>query len=322
MRSRFLLLPLLLALPALAKDRVEQNEPPVITHYPPGVAYAGSPVPIYAEVTDKTGKLKKVSLFYALSQQNVPVEVPMKKVRGDRYSGLIPANFFSGMSKVWYFVSAVDSFDDKQDTSWYPVLIKRPDAEKSQPDQPAAEGAPAQAGSAASAGSSGRPVPPKAKLITSASAPGGIGAGTVITGLVVAGGAGAAVALSDSGGGDGDGGGGGFDPANAIAVTANGNGSGGFASGPQDRTVDGSGVVGGRTITGVRVTVNYQAYTLQDQFQIVYQGRVLADSGLRSGSGTIVGTGGGSSPLVTIRVLTPSGGTLWNWNAKVEYSAR
>ena len=51
-----------------------------------------------------------MALFYALSQQQVPVKLRMKRTGNGKYSGLIPANFFSSMSKVWYFVEARDSF--------------------------------------------------------------------------------------------------------------------------------------------------------------------------------------------------------------------
>ncbi len=309
-------------------DRIEQNEPPSITHYPSVVAYRGQPIPVYARVRDETGKIRKVSLFYALSQQNVPLEVPMKKVRGDRYSGLIPANFFSEASKIWYFIRARDSFDDLGETTWYPVLIKDPERTRTQEEQAAETAEAAQGAEAASAGTAGSAGPPGIVFpqgaVAASSTGGGIGAGTVIGGVLVGGAiAGGAIALSDSGGDDedgGSGGGGGFDPSSTVIVNATGSASGGFASGPQDQTVNGSGAVGGRPISGIRATVNYQAYNVVDRFQIVYQGNVIADSGNVSGSGTITGTSGGTSPNVVIRVLTPSSGTAWDWSARVEYS--
>lgn len=330
-----------LALSAAAKDRIEQNEAPEISHFPPGVAYVGQPIPIYAEVTDKTGKVRKVSVSYALSQQQVPVEVPMKKVSGNRYSGLIPSNFFSGHSKVWYFVSATDSFDERQDTTWYPVLIKNPDSEKSQPDQASAEQAPAQAGSAASAGSPGREPPAEAKLVADTDRD-GVGAGTVLVGLVLLGGGGAAVALASDSGGD-EGGGGGFDPSTAKGVVRSASGSS-----SRETAIDLSAAAGGKTVTGVRVTINYDAKGTPDRFQAIYEGRVIADSGVVTGAGQVQGSGSGRSTVCTIQVqVGGSAGVVfagstghshspvptptpkpsapsatWSWNANVEVSTQ
>ncbi len=323
-----------------ADEKIEQNEPPVINHFPTLIAYRGQPVPVYARVSDKTGKVKEVSLFYALSQQKAPLKVPMKLVQGNRYSGLIPANFFGESSKVWYFVEARDSFDDKAETTWCPVTIKDPNRERTQGEEEVAQtsaqatkttgtqGAagktsPGTAGTAGSAGPAGTTFPAGA-IPTTAASGGGIGAGTVVGGVLVAGAVGGGIAIASGGGGGGDdddgGGGSGFDPSSTVIVNANGNASGGFSSGPQDRTIDGSSQVGGRTITGVRVTLNYEAFSIADQFQIIYQGDVIADSGVVSGSGSIQGTAGGSSASVVIRVLTPSSSTAWEWSARVEYS--
>ncbi len=320
------------ALAAPAATRIEQNEPPQIAHFPTITAFRGQPVPVYAQVTDRTGRIKTVSLFYALSEQQAPIEVRMKRVGGDRYSGLIPANFFAAASKVWYFIEARDSFDDKAETTWFPVAIKDPDTEPTQSENAPAENATrtagtksgaartADAGTAGSAGPSGQAFPQGA-VATSTAGGGGIGVGTVVGGVLIAGGIGAAVS---SGGGDdgGGGGGGGFDPGSAVIVNASGAASGGFAGGPQDEAVDGSGAVAGKSVTGVRCTLDYQAFSIADRFQILYQGGVIADSGLVSGSGSIQGTAGGGSAQVVIRVLTPSGGTAWNWSATLEISAR
>lgn len=317
-----------------ADEKIEQNEPPVINHFPTLIAYRGQPVPVYARVSDKTGKVKEVSLFYALSQQKAPLKVPMKLVQGNRYSGLIPANFFGESSKVWYFVEARDSFDDKAETTWFPVTIKDPNRERTQTEEEAAqtttEAAKTQTaasktspGTAGSAGPAGTTFPAGA-IPTTAATGGGIGAGTVVGGVLVAGAVGGGIAIAGGGGGGGDdddgGGGSGFDPSSTVIVNANGNASGGFSSGPQDRTIDGSSQVGGRPITGVRVTLNYEAFGIADQFQIIYGGDVIADSGVVSGSGSIQGTAGGSSASVVIRVLTPSSSTAWEWSARVEYS--
>ena len=42
---------------------IEQNEPPLISHVPPGMAYIGQPIPIYARVTDQTGKVRNFPIL-------------------------------------------------------------------------------------------------------------------------------------------------------------------------------------------------------------------------------------------------------------------
>lgn len=306
-----------------AADRIEQNLPPEISHIPTAIGFRGQPIPIYANVKDKTGKLKSVSLFYTLSQQKAPLEVRMKKVKGSRYSGLIPANFFNESTKIWYYIEARDSFDDKGETTWMPVVIKDPDAERVQEATEAAVEPveKAAAGTSGSAGSTAQPIP--AGAVTSAEASsGGIPTGVWIGAGVLAAGGGIAIAAGSGGGSDDDGGGGGFDPANTVSVSANQSASGGFSSGAQDTAIDGSGAVAGKTVTGVRVTLNYEAFDIPDRFQIIYQGNVIGDTGEVSGNNTIQEIAGGSSPQVIIRVLTPSGGTSWEWNATVEFSAK
>ncbi len=128
--------------------------------------------------------------------------------------------------------------------------------------------------------------------------------------------------------------GGGGDGGDTVTVTdtgtagaggssgASGSGSGGFADTAQDQVIDGSSQIGNRKVTGVKVTLNYEAYSIPDQFQIRYEDKPIGDTGNISGNGTLVRSASGSSPIVVIRVLTPQGGTSWNWSATVEYSVQ
>jgi hypothetical protein len=272
-----------------AQERIETNEPPVITHVPVVTATRGQPIPVEAQVKDNTGDITSVSLFYALSQQAAPIEVPMKATGMNQYAGTIPANFFAQSKNVWYYIQAKDSFEDSAQTTWFPVEIQD-QQEKEQPKQGLSKGTK-------------------------------IAIGAVAVAALVGGGI--AIAANNSGGSDDDDAEG-FDPTRAVDVTQSGASSGGFSTEPQDRTIDGSGAVAGRTITGIRATLNYEAFTIEDQFQIIYEGDVIADSGVVSGSGTIQGVAGGSSPIVIIRVITPSSDmmTVWEWNARIEYSVQ
>lgn len=99
-------------------------------------------------------------------------------------------------------------------------------------------------------------------------------------------------------------------------------GSGGYSAAPQDQTIDGTAALAGRTVTGVRVTLNYDAYSIPDEFQIVYGGGAVATTGNTSGAGVLNGNGSGNSPIVTIRVITRDTSTSWNWSARVEYTVQ
>lgn len=99
-------------------------------------------------------------------------------------------------------------------------------------------------------------------------------------------------------------------------------GSGGYSAAPQDQTIDGTSALAGRIVTGVKVTLDYIAYGIPDEFQIMYGGSVLKSSGNISGSGTLVASGVGNSPVITIRVITRDTSTSWKWNARAEYSVQ
>lgn len=106
-----------------------------------------------------------------------------------------------------------------------------------------------------------------------------------------------------------------------IEVNATGSASGGYASGPQDQTIDASSQLVGYTVSGVSVNLNYEAYSVPDEFQIIYEGRVIYDSGVVSGSSSPTADATGTSPYVTIRVLTRDSGTAWFWSASVSFVA-
>jgi len=292
--------------PAYAAD---ETESPAISHFPTLVGYRGQPIPVYANIESTIAPLESVELYFAQTPEDVSTKIPMKAAPGDRYSGAIPATFFSGSDKIWYLVAAVDTATNITQTRWYPVTINNPEVDQ-------ADGSTVDSTLPAGTGSAG----PEGSAIPAGKTTGvsygkfGYKEAGLLAGAVVVG----AVAVDSLSGGGG--GGSGFDDSNTISVPASGRSSGGFSSGPQDTIINGTAQVGGRTIRGVRVTVFYSAYTVPDQFQIIYEGSKIADSGVVSGSDSIQGTGRGSSPIVTIRVLTPRGGTAWDWSATVEFS--
>lgn len=100
-----------------------QNEPPVITHKPMVAAVRGQPVTVLANVTDDSGLVKSVTLFYSLSKDAAPFRVVMKPSAGSVYYGTIPQNMLTGDS-VSYYIEAMDHVDATSETPWYVVEIK------------------------------------------------------------------------------------------------------------------------------------------------------------------------------------------------------
>ncbi|RJP71460.1 MAG: hypothetical protein C4532_07455 [Candidatus Abyssobacteria bacterium SURF_17] len=157
---------------------------------------------------------------------------------------------------------------------------------------------------------------------------GGMGAGLQISpGQAAVGGgavaaAGVAAVAAQGGGGGGD-----SAPAAAETASVTASESGLFSPTPIDTEINGASVIGFRTVTGVDVRVLCDPFTVPDQFQIIYQGNVIGDTGMvgedlgDAGENILlIGTATGSSSVVTIRVISGPLGTDWHWDARVIYS--
>jgi hypothetical protein len=104
----------------------------------------------------------------------------------------------------------------------------------------------------------------------------------------------------------------------SVSVTQSSSASGGQSPQPKDFVI--TGLMAGKTVIGVKVTLNYESYGIPDGFEIIYGGNVIGGTGgLVSGNGTIIRTASGSDSTVTIRVTSPRGGTAWNFSVKVEF---
>jgi len=306
---------------------------PLIRHAPLTTVVRGDPATVVAQIECPNGLIEKSSVHVKVTELGRPFPIAMKPVEPPgTYQATVPVSLLKGVARFWYYVEGVSMGAQRTQTHWYPVRII---------DAHASSGAAGGLGSspAAAAASEGG----KGTLLW-------IAGGTVLVG-------GAAVAVSGSTGDDSsasgsgksattavieqpgssgggnddtprrrrivdDGGGTGFDPGQTVTVSASGTASGGFSTLPQDQVIDGTSVVGFQTVTGIRCTLDFEAYSIPDQFQIIYEGAVLADSGDTSGGGQIQGTAGGTSPMVTIRVITASGGTAWDWSALLEISVQ
>jgi hypothetical protein len=113
-------------------------------------------------------------------------------------------------------------------------------------------------------------------------------------------------------------------PPDTVNVTAAE--SGVHSPAPIDREIDGSAVIAGRTVVRVAVRVLCDPFTVPDRFQIIYMGNVIGDTGMVGedlgdpGENILLtGTANGTSPTVTIRVMTGPLGTDWHWDARVTY---
>lgn len=150
---------------------------------------------------------------------------------------------------------------------------------------------------------------------------GGMGASAISPGQAAAGGAAAAAAGIAAVATNGSGGGSSPPPATITASE-----SGSYSPTPIDTIIDGRSVTGNHTVTKVDVSVLCDPHTVADQFQIIYQGNVIADTGMvgqdLGDPGEDIplnGSASGSSPFVTIRVVSGPLGTDWHWDATVTY---
>jgi len=135
--------------------------------------------------------------------------------------------------------------------------------------------------------------------------------------------AGAVVAAAAAGGG---GGGGTRSPSPPETVIVTAGASGNYDPNPQDTVIDGSSAIGTRTVTSVSVRMLCDPFTVPDRFQILYMGNIIGDTGMVGedigdpGEDILLtGSADGSSPIVTIRVISGPLGTDWNWDARVVY---
>lgn len=166
-----------------------------IIHSPATFAIKGQSLTLRAKVAGGSGGIDNVILYYALFRDAAPFRVSMASSGMDMYVGTIEAGLLSGLSSLSYYIEAQDKSGSLEETPWYDVQFRDPDA------APAAETKPA------GASANNRPSPK-----SSSASDEGISGMTVglIAGGAVALGAGAYL-LADSGGDsdDGDGGGGG-----------------------------------------------------------------------------------------------------------------
>lgn len=171
-----------------------------ITHAPASFAIRGQALTLRAKVSGGAGGVENVTLYYALFRDAAPFRVAMASSGMDMYVGTIEAGLLSGLASISYYIEAQDREGSMEETPWYDVQFKNPDAADTPPTR--------------------SPVPtPVAPSGSRVSAPASSGDDEGMSGLTIGLIAGGAVAvgagayfISDSGGSsdsdDGDGGGG------------------------------------------------------------------------------------------------------------------
>jgi hypothetical protein len=111
--------------PVLAQ--AANNQPPQVSHQPVTAAVRGQGLTLKAKVTDDHAKVQAVTLYYTLSKDAAPFQVPMKPVGLDLYLGTIEA----GINSLSYYIEAQDELGAAVETPWRVIEIR--DA-KSPPD--------------------------------------------------------------------------------------------------------------------------------------------------------------------------------------------
>ena len=281
---------------------------PTISHEAIKVAIPGDPLTVIANVSSDT-PIENVYLHFTQSKDISPTKVKMKSTGVGAYFGSIPASFTRSGSSLNYYIEASDKNGEWKESPWFKVSLNKRMAAAPRPQ------------------TSPKPVTPKSpapykradqESITDSKWfwPAIIGGGIAVVGAV-------ALSSSDSGGGSSttvvD-----TTPTgpteNSLRVGASDNQSTPSLALPRDTVIDASGALAGRTVTSVRVTMNYNpADTGGERFTVTYNGSTIIDTGVVTSPGQAVAEVSGSSTQVIISVLESSegenGGFNYNWDA-------
>lgn len=114
------------AVAAVVCAQEKKDLPPAIKHEPVRAAVRDQPVTVLATVTDDSGNVKSVTLFYSLSKDAAPFRSIMKSSGTSTYYGTIPGSMVSGADSLSYYIEAIDFADNTAETPWYTLSIKSP----------------------------------------------------------------------------------------------------------------------------------------------------------------------------------------------------
>jgi len=105
-----------------------QPRPPTIRHEPPAFAVRGQPLIVRALVTDTQKAIRAVRLFYAISRDAAPFEIPMEHSGDGHYIAVLPPHLFAGVEQFSYYIEATNAEEFAAETPWYTVRLRTLDA--------------------------------------------------------------------------------------------------------------------------------------------------------------------------------------------------
>ena len=103
-----------------------QNKAPQIVHTPVTAAVRGQGITLKAKVTDDSGRIEAVTLYYTLSKDAAPFDVVMKPVGLDLYLGTIEAGVLAGVNSLTYYIEAQDDLGATTETPWQMIEVRDP----------------------------------------------------------------------------------------------------------------------------------------------------------------------------------------------------
>ncbi|MDZ4199035.1 MAG: hypothetical protein U1E27_07100 [Kiritimatiellia bacterium] len=95
-----------------------------IEHQPATLAMEGQPLLIRVKITDPAGAPRAVTLFYSVSRDAAPYRISMQPIGPSLFIGSVPGSAFSGVTRLSYYVEALDSDGVSTETPWYPVTVQ------------------------------------------------------------------------------------------------------------------------------------------------------------------------------------------------------
>ncbi len=262
---------------------------PVIAHEAPASVVAGQPLRIVARVSSED-PVKEVNLYLAQSGGAAPAKLPLQSAGAGVYSAQVPSAQFVGVENFRYYLDARTVPGAVTETNWMTVQV---------------------IGKNTTTGSSKESSWKRPVLI-------GVGA-------VVAVGAGVAIAGS-GGGGDGDGGGSGgdSDPADNVLVrTASDQANENSVLLPRYQIVDVAGDLAGRSITRVRIQLEFNDLDGGlDEYEVKYNGATVISGSTGGSISKQVDVVGAADTQVVIGVVNSEavdGTQTFSWNATVTF---
>ncbi len=106
----------------------QSGGPLKINHTPVTWGVKGQSLTLKARISGGVGGIENVTLYYALFRDAAPFRVAMASSGMDTFVGTIDANLLTGVEHVSYYIEAQDKEGTIEETPWYDVKFKAPEA--------------------------------------------------------------------------------------------------------------------------------------------------------------------------------------------------